>query len=282
MDNEGGNILFEYIYVDTQLAGAFQLPAGVTSINRVMAYFMNHMTPEKNPLPEPGKCTNLTTAWPMFTGSAREDLDVGTVSMTGKNTAGADVTITLDKMGPGIDNIGRKHDLFYQKISPKAGDFLKFNSSYTVNLGGNGPIQATTFTDALFLSENFSIGTPGLEDDGPLKATADYTVTWTPMESSNLPAGAEVAGVTWLVDSKGSPTHMCPVAHSAGTFTIPAATIADYKTVATARGTDPTKVILLRNAIVHRLQPLPNNDANNKRRIDMLTVNCWAQLMNVM
>src|SRR5689334_3459118 len=58
-DPEGGNILFEYIYVDTELAAAFKLPTGVTTINRVMAYFMNSQTPEANPLPTPGKCFNF-------------------------------------------------------------------------------------------------------------------------------------------------------------------------------------------------------------------------------
>lgn len=282
-DPEGGNILFEYIYPDSELQTAFGLPAGVTTINRVMAYFLNSQTPEANPLPEAGKCNNLvaTKGWPMFTGTPHEDLDVGDLTISGKNKAGADVTIAIPKMPKGIDNIGRPHDTFYQLIHPNADDNLQFNSSYTVKMTGNGTtIEPATLTDAIFLSADFTVKSPGLEDNGPLKASADFPVQWNAVESSKLPAGSEVLGVTWLVDSNGSPTHMCPVAHSAGAFTIPAATIAEYRAIAVARGTNPDKVILLRNAIVHRLSPLPTADATNKRRVDMLSVNCWAQLMD--
>jgi hypothetical protein len=283
-DAEGGNILFEYIYFDTELAAAFKLPTGVTTLNRVIGYFMNSQTPEANPLPEAGKCNNLvgTKGWPMFVGTPHEDLDIGDLTITGKNAADMDVTIAVPKKPKGIDNIGRPHDIFYELLHPSANDNLKFNSSYTVNFSGGGTIPATSMKDAIFLAADFTVANPALEDNGPLKTTADYTVHWNPVESSNLPAGSEVLGVTWLVDSNGSPTHMCPVAHSAGSFTIPAATIAEYKAIAQARGTSTTKVILLRNAIVHRLQRLPNNDAKNPRRIDMLSVACWAQLMDLM
>jgi hypothetical protein len=40
-------------------------------------------------------------------------------------------------------------------------------------------------------------------------------------------------------------------------------------------------MLLLRSSIVHKLSRLPNGDPNNKRRIDMLSVMCWAQLMDV-
>lgn len=282
-DPEGGNILFEYIYFDTELQGVFKLPAGVTTVNRIMGYFLNSQTPEANPLPMAGQCNNLvaTKGWPMYTGTPHEDLDVGALTITGKNKAGADVTIDVPRLPKGTDSIGRPHDVYYQLLHPNADDNLQFNSSYTVNMAGNGTtIAQASFKDALFLSENFSVTMPDLEGDGPMKASADFPVKWNPVESSKLPMGSEVLGVTWLVDSNGSPTHMCPVAHSAGAFTIPAATIAEYRQIATARGANPNKVILLRNAIVHRLQPLPTTDTKNTRRIDMVTVNCWAQLMD--
>jgi hypothetical protein len=281
-DPDGGNILFEYIYFDTQLQAAFKLPAGITTANRVMAYFVNHKTPDNDPFPEPGKCLNFDASkgWPMFTGTTHEDLDVGTLSMTGKNKAGQDVTIDVPKMPAGLDSIGRRHDIFYQTIQPDADKNIQFNSSYTINFGGAGAIPAYSITDGLFMSAGFTVKNPGFEDDGPISASADYTVEWTPAVSSNLPMGNVVLGITWLVDTNGSPTHMCPVMHESGTFTIPAATIAEYRAVATARGTDPNHVILLRNAVVHRLARLPNSEANNLRRLDMLTVNCWAQFMN--
>ena len=64
-------------------------------------------------------------------------------------------------------------------------------------------------------------------------------------------------------------------------FTIPGASISEYKAVATARGTDPTHALLLRQAVVHILDRLPNGDAKNKRRVDMLAIVCWVQVVGV-
>ena len=283
-DPEGGNIIFEYIYFDTELQGAFMLPAGVTTLNRVMGYFLNGHDPNRNPTPEPGACFNLVTnkGWPMYIAPGTTELDVGAVSIIGPNEAGTETTITLDKMPAGKDSIGRPHASFYQKLQPDAGKFIRKNQSYTVKLGGAGSVPATEFPDAIFMAEDYQVNNPGLEGNGPMNPAQDFTVGWTPVTSSNLPAGDTVLGVTWLVDFAGSPTHMCPVLHSAGTFTIPAATIAEYKAIAQARSLPVDKVILLRNAIVHKLARLPNGVDNNKRRIDMLSVMCWAQLMDVL
>ncbi|HEU0037030.1 MAG TPA: hypothetical protein VFQ53_40745 [Kofleriaceae bacterium] len=279
-DPEGGNLIFEYIYVDSELQAAFGLPNNITTINRVMAYFMESQTPNANPLPTPGACTNLeaTKGWPLFVGTPHVDLDIGTLTITGKNATNADVSLAIDKQAAGTDAIGRPHDIFYQKINPNADDFIKPDSAYTVAFGGSGTIPATTFNDAIYLANTFTVQNPGVEDNGPLVAGTDFPVAWTPATST---ASDEVLGVTWLVDATGKPTHMCPVLHSAGAFTIPGSAITEFKAIATARGVTPTKMILLRNAIVHRLQRLPNGEADNQRRIDMLSVMCWAQLMDV-
>ena len=282
-DPEGGNIIFEYIYLDTELQAAFGLPAGVTNINRVMAYFMDAQSPNANPLPMPGVCNNLATTkgWPIYVGSPHTDLDVGTLKISGKNEADADFTVDVPKMPAGLDSIQRPHDIFYQTITPNAGASIKANSSYTVAFGGAGAIPATTFPDAIFLSEKFTVNSPGLEDNGPLVAGTDYTVKWTPSTSSNKPANDEILGITWLVDTNGTPTHVCPTLLSAGEFKIPGSAIAEYKQIAIARGTNPNKMILLRNAVDHKLQRLPNAEPTNQRRIDMLSLLCWAQLMDV-
>jgi len=279
-DPEGGNILFEYIYFDTDLQTVLGVPA---TINRVMAYFMTAQTPEDNPLPAPGACTNLeaTHGWPLFVGSPHTDVDVGTLTMHGVNAAGTSVSIDVPKQAAGLDNIGRMHDIFYQTITPNGNDTLKFNTSYDVEFGGAGDIPATTFTDGVFLPADFTVNTPDLDDDGPL--TADTTVHWTPATSTlpdtpNYAGGhAGVAGLVLLVDTNGSPTHLCLTDHSTGEFTIPGTAIEEYKAVATARGTDPTHVILLRQALVHILNRLPGTD----RRIDMLGITCWAQFMGL-
>jgi hypothetical protein len=280
-DPEGGNIIFEYIYFDSELQAGLGLPGDTAT--RVMAYFMDAQTPESNPLPMPGKCNDLVAnkGWPLWVGTPHTDLDVGTVTFTGKNTAGAASTIPLTKMMSTSDNIGRPHDLFYQNITPNAADLLKADSSYSVTFSGAGTVPATTFTDAVFLPGTYGLGTPAREDNGPLVAGQDFVVTWTPGTSANKPAGDEILGLVLLIDSNGSPTHMCVTDHASGTFTIPGATITEYRQDATARGANPNKVILSRQAVDHRLYRLPNGEAGNLRRIDMLGVNCWVQLMDV-
>lgn len=285
---EGGNIIFEYIYFDTELQAAFKLPAGVTTVNRVMAYFMDSQTPNANLFPTPGQCNNLVTTkgWPAFVGTPHVDLDVGTLTVTGKNQAGTAVTIDVPKQPKGTDQIGRGHDTFYQIVNPDAPKFLAPDSFYTVNFGGAGAIKPTTLPDALFLAANFTVTSPDLESNGPLIAGTDFPVKWNPAVSMNKPptdqmVGGDVLGITWLVDVTGAPTHMCPVAHSAGQFTIPGSAIKEYKDIAGSRGLSTSKMILLRNAVVHQLVKLPNGEANNERRVDMLTLVCWAQLMDV-
>jgi hypothetical protein len=131
------------------------------------------------------------------------------------------------------------------------------------------------------MPNTFALSNPDIENNGPLVGGTDFTVHWTPATSANLPAGDSVQGITWLVDTTGVPTHVCPTAHSDGQFTIPGATINEYKTVAAARGNPTNKAILLRQALVHHLRRLPNDEPTNQRRIDMLSVWCFAQLVDV-
>jgi SEC-C motif len=56
--------------------------------------------------------------------------------------------------------------------------------------------------------------------------------------------------LTWLADETGAPTHMCVVPH----------------------GLHPNKMVLRRDALVQLLYTLPNGEANNRRRLDILGV----------
>lgn len=282
-DPEGGQIVFEYIYLDTELQAGLKVPPGVTTVNRVVAFFMNGQTPEANPLPVPGQCNNLvaTKGWPGFIGTPHTDLDVGTLTITGKNAKGLDSTITVDKLPTGTDAFARPHDIFYQKITPNADDVIKPDSAYSVKFGGSPTFPAASLDNSLYLASKFDVSGPTLEENGPLVAGTDFTVHWTPTATPGLPMGDDLAVTTWLVDVNGGATHMCPMPFDAGQFTIPGKAIAEYQAIAKARGLPPNKMILLRNGVIHQLRRLPNQTATNKRRIDMLTLMCWAQLMDV-
>jgi hypothetical protein len=121
---------------------------------------------------------------------------------------------------------------------------------------------------------------------GPLVPGVDFPVAWNPATSSNLPpttqlVGGGVIGVVWLLDAPGAPTHMCLVSHSNGQFTIPGSAITEYRQIAQARGLETKHVILQRSALVHQLARLPNGEPTKQRRIDMLALVSWLQLMDV-
>jgi hypothetical protein len=291
LDPEGGQIIFEHMTFDTQAHDAFQLPVGVNTATRVMAYFMSAQTPESNPLPMAGKCNNLATTkgWPLFVGTPHTDLDVGTLTITGKNAAGTDVSFDVPKQPAGRDQIDRPHDIFYQVVTPDASTLLKPDSSYDVKFGGSATVPATTFPKAIYLAGEYtSVQTPALEDNGPLVAGTDFSVAWTPGVSATKPpdsalVASAILGVTWLLDFSGSPTHMCVGLAADGMFKIPGTAITEYKAAATARGRRTDKMILLRNAIAHQVVrlPLTTGAATNRRRIDMISLECWVQVMDV-
>jgi hypothetical protein len=295
IESEGGQIIFEHVTFDTELQKVFNLPTGVTTATRVMAYFMSAQTPDSNPLPMPNLCNNLETTkgWPLHVGSPRIELDVGALTIIGKNAAGNPVSFDVPRAPSAlhVDQFGRPHDIFYQVVTPDAPTLLKPDSFYDVKFGGSATVPATTFQQAIYLAADYvSVQNPAMEDNGPLKTGVDFPVAWTAGNSTNKPPAAEliagtVLGVTWLLDMTGSPTHMCIVPATVQAFTIPGATITEYQAVAAARGQPTNKAIMLRNAIAHQVVTLPlipgPGTATNRRRIDLLGLESWAQLMDV-
>jgi hypothetical protein len=150
------------------------------------------------------------------------------------------------------------------------------------------PSRPRRSSRAIYLAADYpSVQNPGLENNGPLSATTDFAVAWTAGNSASQPPSSQlvagvVLGVTWLLDVTGTPTHMCLVPAAASGFTIPKATIAEYKTAAAARGWPTNQVIMLRSAIAHQVVRLPlTAGTTNKRRIDMVSLESWLQLMDV-
>jgi hypothetical protein len=287
---EGGNLIVEHITLDTELRTALGLSVGQT-VMRVTAYFMSAQTPDSNPLPIPGTCTNLETTkgWPLHVGTPHTDVDVGTLTVVGKNTAGQDVSFGVPRLPMGSDQIGRAHDIFYQLVWVNAAALLQPDSSYDVKFGGSATVPATTFTDAIYLASGYSepLQPPIIDSNGPLVAGTDFLVKWTAGTSANRPPAdrlvfGDVLGVVWLLDVNDSPTHMCVVPDSTNQLTIPGSTIAEYKLAAMARGRDMQHVILRRSAMAHQVVSLPLTAAPDaRRRIDMISLKSYAQWMDV-
>jgi hypothetical protein len=279
-DNDGGNVLFEKVYLDTELQGALGLPTD--TFNRAMAYFVSDMTNDHPKTPVIGSCVDIYAdmAWPVFSAGAVHP-DVGALTFTGKNEAGTDVTVTPVKKTAARDTINRMHDVFYEIITPDATTIVQDNSHYDMHFSGGADIPATDFTgkNGVYMPPDFMIGSPAREDNGPI-GPGDYTVTWsnpTPPET-----GETLLHVSWfLAVPTAEPLYLC-VSDTDGTFTFPAATIAAYKARATANGTAANKVILSRMTVAHHFTQLPVADfATNKRRVDVLGINCWVQLMDI-
>jgi hypothetical protein len=287
-DGEGGGVIVEYVHYDTELQAAL-LPPGVTSAARVIAYFMNAHVPDANPLPVPGECNNLEAdeMWPLFVADERTDLDVGTLTIRGRNESDASVDLTIPKLVSTSDALGRPHDVFYQTVVSDAGGLLVADSRYDVTFSGAGSIPPTAMDDAIILPNEFTVNSPDLEGDGPLIAGTDFSVGWTAATTTGMPSsdptviGGDVLGLAWLVDVTGRPTHLCVTLHNEGELTISGSTISEYRAIATARGASPDAVILQRSALVHRVERLPNGEACNVRRLDMLGTTSWAQRMQV-
>jgi hypothetical protein len=310
-DPEGGQILFEYITFDSQLSEV--LAGGAPTALRVMAYFMDSQTPESNPLPTPeiliDGCVNLyeTGGWPLgaregVEGQKRAEVDVGDLTISGQNTAGKDVDIAIPLGSPKTvptfpnDDFARTHDVFYQLKAPNADEFVQPDSRFNVTLSGGKGSQESVYEDATYMAGLFEPGEPGLEDDEfGLGTKGDVTVTWNAPEEPNqnqldksqLIGGGLLTAVVLGDLGTGAPVMFCPVPAAQGEFTITADVVASFRESIGAKKGEPVQAYMLRNNIAHTLLRLNNGegdtpfDTANKRRIDVVSVQCLAQQITV-
>jgi len=294
-DREGGQVLFEYINLDDDLIAAFGLPEGVTTVNRNMAHFIRSQSPEANALPALDDCVNLyeTHGWPLGylegDGQERTYADVGDVSISGKDADGADITIDITEGTNPLDNWSRSHDQFYEAI-PAPANILP-DSSFSLSMSGSDEYPETTYEDVAYMPGHFEGLVPGLnEDDIGLNTTDDTTVQWEVVDHPNKPEGLELLTVVVLGEPlTGAPVMFCPTLASNGEFTITAEHVQSYRDSVEARtGKKGTaeQAILLRNHIAHTLGWFDNGEGEaefspeDPRRIDVLSVYCYAQIVN--
>ena len=275
---DGGQVLVEYVTLDSDLQAAFGLPGGATTVARAIAFFLDAQTPSQVPFPPAGACTNLavTHGWPLI-GSPRTELDLGMVALRGPNAAGTIATTLLPKLPAGTDALGRAQDVYYQLVQPNASDVLSPGASYTVNVFGSAMFPDTTFDSGIVLPAQFSVYSPALDDNGPLVAGTNTTVYWMPQ----TPTQVNPTGLIWLEDVNGVPTHVCEVDYNAGLYTISGSMLTEYQQIAQARGLATNKLILRRDALVPNIVLLPNGEPNNPRALQLLAITSFEQLVDL-
>ncbi|HJT87665.1 MAG TPA: VWA domain-containing protein [Bryobacteraceae bacterium] len=180
-------------------------------------------------LPPPGTCVSTNRQFDLGSalGSGGGALDPTTASSL---DAGAALTVT--------DSHGTAKQLPHSDASAGSGPYLAL-------LGGDLPIPGAT-QSALFLNPGtFTIAGPGGADVGPfsVNVTVPQPLTWTNESQVSMvtrsngltfnwsggdPASTIlIAGASTDQKTKGSGGFFCLVPQSAGTFTVPASTLAD-------------------------------------------------------
>jgi hypothetical protein len=269
-DNEGGEIRLEWIKQFTA-AGVEQTTA------RATAYFYKSQTPGKFALPAFPGCFDmrLKDKWPLAQGTI-VPLDVGGVTI---KSTGSDLVMVPD-MGVMADPFSRPHALWYKKTSNLPGNdgdmFLPPNQTYDIVLAGSAEWPAQTINDVAFMPERWDVSTPPANATTMLVADTDFTMTYTPVVSSNLPPGYRVnTVVAFQGTGHMGPIVLCQEEGTDGSITVPAALVNVLRAYTPGR--------YVRQNLTHALFELTDGapkPPGERKRVDVLSIWCtntgWA------
>ena len=274
--DEGGEIRHEYIYL-SPMGGAPSLRTRSTTF-----------------LWEPGSidfftfanqngCTDVRkdqTArfWPTAVNplAERTYLDPGMVKFTGGPTP---LEVGKWPAAMWVDPAGRDHPGAEVNVHfvppPGAADgamYLAEKTTMSVEFTGSAEIPAQTFTDVMYMPAAFEptgafACTGGPCPIVPLVAGTDITFTWT-TPPVTPPAGFEILSLVAFTGGKG-PAIVC-VEPNDGSITVPAAL------VDAGRAYYPTGGTLARQTLTHEVRELVDNTGPTGRRIDFITIWCYA------
>ena len=268
-DNEGGEIRLEWISQATA-AGVVQTTA------RATAYFYKSQTPGNHALPAFPGCfdVRLKDKWPLAQGTI-VPLDTGIVTI--KSQTGTDLVTVRDMSTPPTnDPFVRPHELWFKKPSNLAandGDtFLPPNESYDIVFAGSSEWPAQTIEDVAFMPAAWAPTTPsniGLTNLPP--AGSDLTLSYTPVTSSNLPAGYRVNSVVAFTGTGHSgPIILCQEEGTDGAITVPAAMVDILRAYTPGR--------YVRQQLTHALFELTDSGPKPpgvRKRVDVLSIYCY-------
>jgi hypothetical protein len=286
-NQEGGEIRLEWIS-----------QGGVTT-SRMGAYFYKSMTPGRFDLPAFPGCVDMRARdhWPLAQGTI-VPLDVGGVKLiptTGTETdlTKFDGTACTPQPNCKKDAFKRPHDLWWKKnanaADPDDADkYLPPNQSYDIELAGSAEWPHQVFAKAAFMPERWTPTSPNATEDAVLTRDQDFTVTYTPVTSSNLPPGVKVNTFMAFAQADLGPIVACQEEGADGSMTVPAALVniiidnggplvGGVPTPVTA-GTNP-KPRMVRQQLTHQLFELTNSDTPvdeaSRKRVDVLTIYCY-------
>jgi hypothetical protein len=294
-DNDGGWILFEYIHYSDGFADFRKLPQGMT-VNRNMAHFYSSKNPQRDEFPAPplNECRNLyeTNGWPLGREAERQDatyVDVGDLTITGKNEADEDVTIDIPKGDPKVpDDWSQPQDIYYQSFNVPAGSVIKPDSEFTINMSGSADYPETTYENLAYMPAELELTDPVLNDDTFQLSTENATtrITWNYTPAPNQPDSVPVLlTAVVLGDTNGRPVMFCVTTADQGYYDFKGEDIAAFRSAVGAEDGVPAPGYMLRNSIAHTIAWFNNGDGDlpydpaNKRRIDAINVDCYVQLI---
>jgi hypothetical protein len=268
--DEGGEVRVEYT----------GFPGG-TAAARVGAFFYDNPGSTRFwPFASLNGCTDVTTDknWPTAANPINERtyLDPGKVIIAG----GPEALSVPRHPVMQADAVGRVHpagNFFLHFRGPTGVDgptYLSEKTKYDVILTGSNNMPGQIFRDVLYMPADYAVISPALSPTPlALPRNTPQTFTWT-TPANNEPQGYEVGSVVAFLDPAKGPTVVCAEKND-GSITVPANMIDIVRTASPSGGQ------LARQTLTHVVRELVDNNGPTGKRIDFITVWCYATLFSV-
>jgi hypothetical protein len=231
-------------------------------LTHVDAYFIRDQTPAIARMPAPGTCFDSVTdgLWPVAQAAQRDYIDVGTVTLRG-----GPQEIRLSKTEPGVDLLGRTHDIVYLHINPDADSFVVADTEYSVDLGGSADYPAQTI-GPIYVAKAVTPVNPG-PDVKAILIPSGQTFTTSLAPADGVPDGVTMQNFMIVQPPQGGASLVCLGRDAQdGSFTLSAQQIAAM----------PPAGNILRGHMSLEVIEFNNGKGTRGRRLDLVGVNCLA------
>jgi len=280
--DEGGEVRVEYVRFAAGNVGT-----------RVDAFLWDPGPTKMFPFPNLNGCTDFSTPtnWPMATNplASRTYLDPGHILI-----AGGPHTLDVERVATqGRDPLFREHpankwffhfgggDCDPGPCGPKGGAstdgtyFIPEKTRFDVAFTGSADMPAQIFDDVLYSPSDFALQTPDVTPVA-IQAGTDQTFTWDVGSDTTTPVDEEhkINSLVAFTGGAQGPVVIC-VEPNDGSVTVPGSFI-DI-----ARAKYPQGGTLARQTFTHVVRELVDKNGPTGRRIDFITVWCYATAFTV-